>query len=193
MEVFENYTQPAYADTLGRSKFIADVFDIDFPFPRTVAPNVDDARFKLGEELFYNQRCLSCHVGGDPSVPGTTRDIKAPNFALTNERLRYDWVLNWIQNPQAIQPGANMPLIEFAGLPEELQASLEAEAGTDPTAQMKVLVDFVFAMGDRRYTAIQPGAAEAESAAGEEPAEGDEEEFDFDEEESEEEEEEFDF
>ncbi|MCZ6817614.1 MAG: hypothetical protein O7F76_13085, partial [Planctomycetota bacterium] len=123
-EVFENYTQPAYADTLGRSKFIADVFDIDFPFPRTVAPNVDDARFKLGEELFYNQRCLSCHVGGDPSVPGTTRDIKAPNFALTNERLRYDWVLNWIRNPQAIQPGANMPLIEFAGLPEELQASL---------------------------------------------------------------------
>lgn len=193
--IFENTTKPVFKRVLDRSTFLSDLFGVEYPFPRDVAPDIDDARFKLGEALFYNQRCLACHVGGDPSVPGTTRDIKAPNFALSHERLRYDWVLKWIQDPQAIQPGANMPQIAFAGLPDELRQQLVTAAGTDTTDQLRALVDFVFAMGDRRYTAIQPGAAEAEAeaAAGDKAKEGEEEDFDFDSDEPEAEEEDFDF
>ncbi len=173
---------PTFGTVLRRSSFLSDLLDIDYPFPRTEATGLSDDRFKLGEKLFYNQRCLSCHVAGDPGVPGTTTAIKAPNFALAHERLRYDWILNWLRDPQAIQPGANMPQIfqggdsAFATLAPEEREKLEGEFGSTMDAQARLLVDFLFELGDRRYTAIQPGAALEQEV----PEQDEEEEMDFD-------------
>ena len=33
----------------------------------------------------------------------------APDLALTPSRLKYDWVLEWIKNPETLQPGTKMP------------------------------------------------------------------------------------
>lgn len=156
-----------YAQALKRAAFLADVFDVAYPYNDTRIHGIGDERFKLGEAFFYDLRCLDCHVGGDPGVPGTTRDIKAPNFALTFERLQYDWVVQWLTDPQAIQPGANMPQIfpgatyhaQFGG---KAQEAGEARYGRTMDEQSRLLVDFLFALGERRYTAIQPGAAEAQ-------------------------------
>ncbi|HRW55608.1 MAG TPA: c-type cytochrome, partial [Phycisphaerae bacterium] len=165
-----------------RAQFLSGVFDVPYPFTDPALHQSDDERFKLGEAFFYDQRCLACHVAGDPSVPGTTTDIKAPNFALTSKRLRYDWVINWLQNPQAIQPGANMPQIfqdggsAYALLSGEDRTSKEEKFGSEMDAQAHLLVDFLFELGHRNYTAIQPGALD-------QPAGGDTgggEEIDFD-------------
>ncbi|HKQ47754.1 MAG TPA: cytochrome c [Phycisphaerae bacterium] len=174
---------PVYDKIVQRAQFLANVYRVEFPFTDPVSHTTDDARFKLGEEFLYNQKCLACHVAGDPSVPGTTTDIKAPNFALTYKRLRYDWVINWLQDPQSIQPGANMPQIfqggsAFAGVPEETRNELEAKFGKTVPEQSTLLVDFLYNLGERRFTAIQPGGAQAAPKPAEQKGlEGD---FDFD-------------
>lgn len=170
---------------VSRADFLRDVFDIPYPFTDSDKHAIGEERFRLGEAFFYDQRCLACHVAGDPSVPGTTTEIKAPNFALASKRLRYDWIVKWLQNPQAIQPGANMPQIfqdggsAYALLPEKDRKEKEAKFGTEMDDQVHLLVDFLFALGNRNYTAIQPGAAEAQ--AQEKESGGDEggEEIDF--------------
>ena len=162
---------PGFDTVLGRSKFLTSLFDVAFPYSDPIAHTVDDNDFRDGEDLFFDQKCLACHVAGDPTVPGTTTDIKAPNFALTYKRLRYEWVIKWLQDPQAIQPGANMPQIfqggssAYASLPEEVRVEKEAQFGKTAREQTSLLVDYLFALGQRRHTAIQPGALEKPSEA----------------------------
>ena len=170
-----------HQNALRRARFLSDLYDIDYPFPRKVSAPMTDEQYELGRELFFNQKCLSCHVAGDPSAEGTTSDVKAPNFALTYERLRYDWLVGWMQDPQAIQPGANMPQIfqegsAFSSLAEDQRAELEGKFGKTAEAQMGLLVDFLYALGNRRDTVVQPGGV------GEAGGEMGEIEFDFDEE-----------
>jgi len=171
---------PGFDRVLGRSRFLSSLFDVDFPYADPRAHSADDERFKQGEAFFFDQKCLACHVAGDPTVPGTTTDIKAPNFALTYERLRYDWVIQWLEDPQAIQPGANMPQIfqggsAYASLPEEVRAEKEAQFGKTAQEQASLLVDYLFTLGERRHTAIQPGALDQPAVQPEKEAD-----FDFD-------------
>ncbi|MCG8405808.1 MAG: c-type cytochrome [Phycisphaerales bacterium] len=190
---------PTFTKIMNRSRFLSSAFDADYPFAESGVRPFSEERFKLGEELFYEQGCLACHVAGDPSVPGTSEVILAPNFALTSKRLSRDWVYNWVHDPQAIQPGANMPQIfpdgksAFATFgDEEARKEKEAKYGKTNREQADLLLDFIYWLGERNYTAIQPGGAEKTQ---EKTQEGDVE-FDFDSEGSEGEEEEaveFDF
>lgn len=160
-----------YDTAYARAQFLRSLYDVPYPFTDPVKHEISDERFKLGEQFFYDLRCLACHVGGDPTAPGTTTEIKAPNFALTANRLSYDWIVKWLQNPQAIQPGTNMPQIfpgstYHAQFGEEDRAKGEAMYGDTMEKQASLLVDFLFALGKRNYTAIQPGAAEAAESGG---------------------------
>lgn len=171
----------AFKKAIGRADFLAGLFGIQYPYNDLRSHTISDERFKLGEQFFYDQKCLACHVGGDPTVPGTTTEIKAPNFALSYKRLRYDWIVSWLQDPQSIQPGANMPQIfqggnAYASLPEEIRTEKENLFGKSIEEQAHLLVDFLFALGERRYTAIQPGAAEKGTESTDQP----DTEFDFD-------------
>lgn len=189
-----------YDKIIQRSKFLSALFNVEFPYTDPESHTANDDRFKRGEEFFYDLKCLACHVAGDPKAPGTTTDIKAPNFALTYKRLRHGWVTKWLQDPQAIQPGANMPQIfpgttYHAQLGGEAQKEGEAKYGDTLDKQATLLVDFLFNLGERRYTAIQPGGLaqpapqapegkdadfDFDSGGGDEKKEEKEPEFDFD-------------
>ncbi len=107
---------------------------------------------------------------------GTTTDIKAPNFALTHERLRYDWVREWMVDPQALMPGTNMPQVfpnhqsGLTGYSPEERAGLEKKFGATGDEQISLLVDFLYELGRRRYTAVQPGGTGTPDAGATEPA-----------------------
>lgn len=180
-EELADFAGPVYDKIIERADFLAKTFDVEYPFTDPRNHWTDEERFKRGEEFFYELKCLACHVGGDPGVPGTTTDIKAPNFALTYKRLRYDWVVKWLQDPQALQPGANMPQIfqggsAFAMMPAESRAELETKFYAGMDEQAALLVDFLFNLGERRYTAIQPGGLAAPATEPAQPTED----FDFD-------------
>lgn len=62
---------------------------------------------KAGKQLFTAYKCAQCHATGEGQE--LTKDIIAPNLILSKERLRPEWILEWIIDPQTLQPGTKMP------------------------------------------------------------------------------------
>ena len=61
-----------------------------------------------GAELFDLLRCQQCHVL-DVIPEGQPTENLAPDLRMTSERLQADWIIDWIRDPQSIQPGTRMP------------------------------------------------------------------------------------
>jgi cytochrome c len=87
--------------------------------------------------------CLKCHATGDP---GHDKIATAPNFLLAKERLKPDWVVRWITDPQAISPGTSMP----SGLFRQQNEQWVFAGPTPPSFQgyekdhRQLLVDYIF-------------------------------------------------
>lgn len=82
------------------------------PYPLAALQAYPHARD--GAALFAEYKCAQCH----PSkvVPGATADASqlAPNLTLARERLRPDWIVEWLKDPQNQMPGTNMPTFFYA-------------------------------------------------------------------------------
>jgi mono/diheme cytochrome c family protein len=88
-----------------------------------------------GHALFTSNACLSCHIiGGIPAGMTEARKASlAPNLKLARERLRYEWIDDWLAEPNRIVPGTKMPAFwdatthstfeELAALQKELGAA----------------------------------------------------------------------
>lgn len=65
---------------------------------------------RAAEKLFSAEllSCYSCHQVGKKKPEGPPSGW-APDFLLAPDRLRPDWVYDWIANPQKLQPGTRMP------------------------------------------------------------------------------------
>ena len=72
--------------------------------------NIDknSIEFKAADKLHEFGACNNCHFYGEVK-PIQGPATWAPNLALTKERLRHDWVVEWLRNPQKIMPGTKMP------------------------------------------------------------------------------------
>jgi cytochrome c2 len=65
------------------------------------------ASAKFGKQMFEAYQCALCHATREGQA--LTNDIIAPNLILSKERLRPEWILDWLIDPQALQPGTKMP------------------------------------------------------------------------------------
>ena len=61
-----------------------------------------------GSELFDLLRCQQCHVLDEIPADQPTENL-APDLRMTPERLQADWIIDWLRDPQSIQPGTRMP------------------------------------------------------------------------------------
>ena len=95
--------------------------------------------------LFDNLRCASCHIVG-VMRPEQDPQSAAPNLALAKSRLRSDWIVAWLRNPQALQEGTRMPSF-FQ--PDDLSAKPYPDYfGGDQVKQMEALRDYVISLGE---------------------------------------------
>lgn len=163
---------PAFEKVLERTGFIGNLQDVAYPFSGAPHALVSNERYASGKSLLLELKCLACHVAGDPKAPGTTLEVKAPNLALAHKRLRQEWVVQWLYNPQWIQPGTNMPQLfgggnsAFKDYPDEQKKVLEEKFGNIGEGQIRLLVDALYDLGARNETVTQPPApAEAAPAA----------------------------
>jgi cytochrome c2/predicted nucleic acid-binding Zn-ribbon protein len=65
----------------------------------------------VGEIAFNMFQCAKCHPAGPSAAAAAgagTADL-APSLLLADERLRHDWVPDWILDPQSWIPGTRMP------------------------------------------------------------------------------------
>jgi mono/diheme cytochrome c family protein/cbb3-type cytochrome oxidase cytochrome c subunit len=166
----------AYRKLVNLSSFVADLYDVPFPFVEEPATFGTPDELKRGELLLYELQCLTCHVFGDPSKRSASEGpVSAPNLNLTFERLRYDWVLGWLRNPSVIQPGTKMPQLfgggnaqsAFADLGDEakIKALHEQFGATSGAEQIRLLTNFLFAAGAAGQDAVQPQPKAAQANA----------------------------
>lgn len=104
----------------------------------------------MAEHLFMskNVNCASCHVRGDITPEGEPADW-APDLSKARNRLKPDWIVNWLLDPQLIQPGTKMPKFFregmfqdiFPGTPEEQAVALKDLLMNLPEEMLKQQAD----------------------------------------------------
>jgi mono/diheme cytochrome c family protein len=130
-------------------RYFAELDKVDYPFINTTI-DTDAETLKVGAELFTKLQCQSCHPTSNAIPPGKSPEDLAPNLQLSSQRLRPDWVLAWIEDPQKIFPGTRMPAFFAPGQPNPFPNIL----GGNSKQQIKAIRDHLFVTigGARRTT-----------------------------------------
>jgi mono/diheme cytochrome c family protein len=101
----------------------------------------DPALLASGKKLFDEFQCLSCHYTGKIPEGKSLGDL-APNLAMARNRLKPEWILEWITKPDSIQPGTRMP-----GFYPDMQSPDPDILGGNSLLQIKALRDHIFTIG----------------------------------------------
>lgn len=97
----EATTLARYFAILGKQRFPYEFFDT----AQIPKEHLDAAKRLVSKEYLD---CFSCHMQGERKPEGPPEGW-APDFALAKRRLRPDWIIKWLKDPQKIQPGTKMP------------------------------------------------------------------------------------
>ena len=102
----------------------------------------DEHMMPEGKRLFNEFQCIKCHqLGGAEIDPKSV----APNLELARGRLKPEWVISWLTNPEAIQPGTMMP-----GYFPDGQSPMPDVLHGDAHMQMEALRDHLFTLGKKK-------------------------------------------
>ncbi|MBI3919878.1 MAG: c-type cytochrome [Armatimonadetes bacterium] len=97
----------------------------------------------IGKHLFTELQCASCHPqpGAKPTGEVSLSDL-APDLSMARRRLRYQWLLEWLRDPQVLQPDTKMPTF----FPEGQTSAPDILGGSVPK-QIKALADYTYSIG----------------------------------------------
>ncbi len=87
----------------------------EYPYPYYDVKN-EQPKKAIGDAMFTNLKCTSCHVVGDQKLTVEEAQKAAPNLLLARSRLRAEWIVKWLSNPDWIQPGTRMPSFWAGGM-----------------------------------------------------------------------------
>ncbi len=91
-------------------------------------PQTTPEMLKEGKNLFEQLQCIKCHKSNPE--PGLSASFLAPDLVMAKNRLRPDWILDWLKDPQAVQEGTMMPAFWPEGaspLPDVLEGSADKQ------------------------------------------------------------------
>jgi cytochrome c2 len=92
-----------------------------------------------GQKLIGQLQCLTCHVlEGKASYTPAEAATLAPNLRMAYQRLRPNWIVDWLHDPQVIDPGTRMPSFFY---------SEGVRLYDDADEQMRALRDHIMALG----------------------------------------------
>jgi hypothetical protein len=135
-----------------------------FPYITAEAPELPPAKAKEATALMAELKCLSCHVVGK-LAPNQDPASAAPNFQLAKHRLRPDWIIAWLQNPNALQEGTRMP--SFWDFSDPAHPTTNSQTfGGNAKAQIEALRDLLMHLGEPGYAAPGPRTAQLDRTRG---------------------------
>ncbi len=98
--------------------------DFDAWLQTQVAPTVNDTAVAIGRDIFQEYACSNCHtvkgVSDGQFAPDLTHLMSRQTIASGVAPLDPTTLRAWIENPQALKPGCNMPSLQLD--PQELNA-----------------------------------------------------------------------
>lgn len=82
--------------------------NVRYPYLSVPPPKMSESARAEAQAMVEELRCFSCHTAGEPK-PDQDKSSMAPNLQLAKHRLRPDWIVAWLKNPQSLQEGTRMP------------------------------------------------------------------------------------
>ncbi len=110
---------------------------------------IENSTVSIGKTLFDANMCLSCHYTGTIPQGKEMADL-APNLELAKNRLKPEWIVEWLKNPEAIQPGTRMPQFfphDDFGNPT---ATYTEYLNGDAIKQMEAIRNYIWTLGKNK-------------------------------------------
>lgn len=117
----------------------------DFELRDYAATPVETRYLAPGKHLFDLYQCAKCHPTGSADLSELSASDLAPDLALAYRRLKPDWIVEWIIDPQKLQPGTRMPTFFYEG-----QAPDGETLGGDVREQAKAISAHIWNLGKRK-------------------------------------------
>jgi len=129
-------------------KYFNTLDNAEFPFQDIVDVSLSASEYKSAEKLFSKDYfdCQKCHVVGG-QLPSGSPETWAPDLAKSKEKLRPQWMIEWIKNPTALMPGTKMPTFfdpddfENSGPPDIFNG--------DENTQIRFLRNFLLSLSEK--------------------------------------------
>jgi hypothetical protein len=104
----------------------------------------DPALLPVGKSLFTDFQCLKCHPALTSSQKPGEVDISdlAPNLTKARDRLKPEWIVEWLADPNKLQAGTRMPTF----WPDGQSPEPDVLAG-DAQKQMIAVRDYIESIG----------------------------------------------
>jgi cytochrome c2 len=116
------------------------------PYPYEPEPVITPVMVATGKDLFDRWQCVRCHVVAG-KLPDQDPVNMAPDLAKVPDRLRADWLTQWLKEPSRIQPGTRMP----ASFPEDPAENAFPEIlGGDQMKQIEAVRAYRLTLGGGR-------------------------------------------
>ena len=116
-----------------------------FPYETLETPTPTSAELRIGKQIFDVLQCISCHPAKGEVIPEGSDKAGRPDLSLAKERLKADWLIDWMKDPQSFQPGTAMPqawpLIGGQHMP------LDGYADDDAEKQIQLVRDYLISLG----------------------------------------------
>lgn len=133
---------------------------VEFPIVENRPVRFDPQQLQNAKALFTKLQCLNCHTAGEKltaaEMEGGSRGL-APDLLHAHKRLRREWIVALLKDPQKMIPGTRMP----GFWPEGNSPAPEILNG-DSEAQINLLADYVLYLGQSRAGGgAKVGAGEA--------------------------------
>lgn len=114
--------------------------NVSFPITPPQRVNLTPAQVAQAKQMVEKLQCYNCHAQTE-NVPGLADNPVrgyAPSFFHVAQRLRREWIVDWLKDPNKLQPGTRMPGFwadNTTPFPDVLKG--------DPQAQMELIADYL--------------------------------------------------
>ena len=125
-------------------EYFSSLTDEPFPYKTIALESATRAELRVGKQIFDALECISCHPEQGEVIPAGSNKTGRPDLALAKSRLKADWIIEWLKEPQSFQPGTAMPQA-WPKIGGEYQP-VEGFAGDDAEKQIRLVRDYLLSL-----------------------------------------------
>ena len=126
-------------------KYFSALDDEPFPYETLETPTPTTAELRVGKQIFDELQCISCHPSQGEVIPEGSDKAGRPDLSLAKGRLKPDWLIDWMKDPQAFQPGTAMP--QAWPLVGGQYMAVDGYAGNNAEKQIQLVRDYLISLG----------------------------------------------